>query len=55
MNDCPQGKERNPLTKRCVKKCKTGYYRNEKFKCVKTRKNNSIKDITFFVVISSIR
>ena len=39
INDCPQGKDRNPLTKRCVNKCKTGYYRNEKFKCVKTRKN----------------
>ena len=46
MNDCPQGKERNPYTKRCVNKCFTGYYRNNKFKCVKTRKNNSIKDKT---------
>jgi hypothetical protein len=46
INDCPQGKERNPLTKRCVNKCFAGYYRNDKFKCVKNRKNNSIKDKT---------
>ncbi len=30
---CSEGKEFNPITKRCVKKCKEGYKRNEKFKC----------------------
>jgi len=42
---CKEGKELNPLTKRCVKKCKEGYERNEKFKCIskKTRKIKSAK------------
>jgi serine/threonine protein kinase len=34
-----EGKELNPFTRRCVKKCKEGYYRDENFKCKKTRKN----------------
>lgn len=44
---CKEGKEFNPITKRCVKKCKDGYERNEKFKCYsiskKTKKNQSKK------------
>ena len=48
---CQEGKEFNPITKRCVKKCKEGYERNEKFqkftKCYsvikKTKKNKAIK------------
>lgn len=44
INDCPQGKERNPFTKRCVNKCFTGYYRNDKFKCVRIKKNKEDKD-----------
>ncbi len=40
---CPEGKELNPTTKRCVKKCKEGYERNEKFKCIKTKKISSIR------------
>ena len=47
---CQEGKEFNPITKRCVKKCKEGYERNEKFhkftKCYsvikKTKKNKAI-------------
>lgn len=36
---CPEGKERNPKTKRCNKVCKDGYIRDENFKCKKhTRK-----------------
>ena len=39
---CPEGKEFNPTTKRCVKKCLPGFVRNDKFKCYsvvkKTRK-----------------
>lgn len=35
---CPEEKEINPKTKRCVKKCLPGYYRNQDFKCRKTRK-----------------
>lgn len=41
---CPEGKEFNPITNRCVKKCKEGYERNDKFKCKKritTIKNKS--------------
>jgi serine/threonine protein kinase len=52
---CPEEKEFNPITKRCVKKCKKDYERNDNFKCYnitrktkKTKKNklnksNSIK------------
>jgi serine/threonine protein kinase len=38
-------KEFNPITKRCVKKCKTGKVRNEYFRCTdktKTQKNRKI-------------
>ena len=35
---CPEEKEFNPTTKRCVKKCKVGHERNEDFKCKKTKK-----------------
>ena len=34
---CPEEKEYNPSTKRCVKKCKSGYSRDRSFKCKKTR------------------
>ena len=37
-NPCPENKERNPATKRCVNKCKSGYYRNNNFRCRKTVK-----------------
>lgn len=40
---CPEGKEFNPITKRCVKKCKEGYERNDKFKCRKTKKIKSFR------------
>ena len=40
---CPEEKELNPKTKRCVNKCKEGYERDESFKCIKTRKVKSIK------------
>jgi serine/threonine protein kinase len=38
---CPEGKELNPKTNRCVNKCKSGYERNVDFKCIKTRKAKS--------------
>lgn len=40
---CPQGKELNPLTNRCVNVCKDDQIRNKKFRCVKnkTRKNKN--------------
>jgi hypothetical protein len=44
---CPEEKEFNPITKRCVKKCKEGYERTEHFhkftKCKKIKKNKSNK------------
>jgi hypothetical protein len=44
---CPEEKDFNPITKRCVKKCKEGYERNEKFhkftKCRKTKKMKSVR------------
>jgi serine/threonine protein kinase len=36
---CPEDKELNPKTNRCVNKCKVGYSRNNLFKCVKTKSN----------------
>ena len=42
---CPEGKELNPATKRCVKKCKEGYKRDDKFKCYK-RTNKTKKNIS---------
>ena len=36
IKGCPDGKEFNPLTKRCNKKCKTGFERDISFKCKKT-------------------
>jgi serine/threonine protein kinase len=40
IRSCPQNKELNLVTNRCVKKCKPGQTRNTKFRCVsaKTRK-----------------
>jgi hypothetical protein len=35
VRQCPEGKEMNPITKRCVNKCKPGYKRDESFKCKK--------------------
>ena len=35
---CPEEKEFNPITQRCVKKCKHGFSRNKDFKCRKTKK-----------------
>jgi len=49
VRDCPDGKEFNPLTKRCIKVCKSRYVRNPSFKCVldksqpKTRKPRKAK------------
>jgi hypothetical protein len=42
---CHEDKEFNPKTKRCVKKCKDGYMRNDNFRCykIKTRKILSAK------------
>ena len=37
LDGCPDGKERNPNTKRCVNKCKSGYVRDKTFKCKSTR------------------
>jgi serine/threonine protein kinase len=34
---CPDTKERNPITNRCVGKCKAGYGRNNKFRCRRSR------------------
>jgi serine/threonine protein kinase len=34
---CPDGKERNPKTNRCINKCKDGYFRDANFKCKKNK------------------
>ena len=45
--ECPEGKEVNPITRRCVNKCKPGEIRNERFECRRTqRKWKRIKDPT---------
>jgi hypothetical protein len=40
---CPSDKEQHPIERRCIKKCKEGKVRNEKFRCVK---NKTIKKIS---------
>jgi len=35
VRPCPEGKEMNPITNKCIKKCKSGYKRNSSFKCKK--------------------
>lgn len=35
---CPENKELNPQTRRCVKKCEPGYVRNPNFRCVRAKK-----------------
>jgi hypothetical protein len=42
-NPCPTGKERNPRTKRCIKKCKSDEVRNDKGRCVRTSKKKCPK------------
>ena len=42
VKKCPSTKELNPMTNRCVNKCKPNYTRNSKFKCVKNKTNKSI-------------
>lgn len=43
--NCPKDKPIfNPKTKRCLKLCKTGYERNEDYKCVKTKKMININN-----------
>ena len=53
LRKCPPSlPDFNPFTKKCVKKCKDGKVRNDKFRCVKTRKNNSSgkKDVKYHSV-----
>ena len=40
---CSESKEFNPITKRCIKKCKEGYERNENFKCYSVAKKKTKK------------
>lgn len=42
--ECPEDKERNPKTKRCVTKCKPGYVRNEEFRCIKIKVSRPVVD-----------
>jgi hypothetical protein len=43
--NCPSNKVLNPVTKRCVNKCKPGESRNENFHCRKTaKKRKTIKN-----------
>ena len=37
---CGNDKELNPISKRCVNKCKTGFNRNDKFQCKKKTQKN---------------
>jgi hypothetical protein len=41
---CPEDKERNPKTGRCVAKCKPGYTRDADFKCIKIRQPRIVID-----------
>ena len=42
---CPEGKELNPKTTRCVTECKDGFIRDAEFKCKKVAKQPPVKEI----------
>jgi len=47
LKSCIEGKERNPITKRCVRKCKINRVRDIKtFKCIKNPINHVVNPIT---------
>ena len=47
FKSCPDGKERNPITKRCVRKCKSNRVRDIKtFKCIKDPLVHVVNPIT---------
>jgi hypothetical protein len=47
LKSCIEGKERNPITKRCVRKCKINRVRDIKtFKCIKDPLNHVVNPIT---------
>ena len=47
FKSCSDGKERNPITKRCVRKCKSNRIRDIKtFKCIKDPLNHVVNPIT---------
>jgi serine/threonine protein kinase len=41
--ECPEGKDLNPITRRCVNKCKEGEIRNERFECRKTQRKWTVR------------
>ena len=44
--NCPPDKEFNPISKRCVKKCKPGFTRNAEFKCYSNARKRTRKSKT---------
>ena len=42
--ECPFGKERNPLTNRCIKKCQEDMERNQKGRCIKKCQEGKIRN-----------
>ena len=42
--ECPFGKERNPLTNRCIKKCQEDTERNQKGRCIKKCQEGKIRN-----------
>jgi thiamine kinase-like enzyme len=42
-NECPEGKELNPITRRCVNRCKEGEVRNERFECRRTQRKWTVR------------
>jgi len=46
---CPEGKERNPKTRRCINKCKEGYARDAEFNCKKNKTQKKKKEIVNIV------
>lgn len=43
--NCPPDKEINPATNRCIKRCKEGEQRNDKFRCVKIKQTKKLEPI----------
>jgi hypothetical protein len=46
IKSCPEGKELNPITKRCIKKCKDGEIRNVKTRMCEKKNNLNYLSLT---------
>ena len=52
---CPNGKERNPKTGRCINNCKDQYTRDKDFKCKKKKTQKKVKEVINLVTTESLK